>query len=592
MPPRSQAPKYRTETSALLTPKDNASFVSWQSNTITDKFSLSPDPTRWGSTVSPGIPEPDDALHAPDATRVNHASHFLTGRGLANIGCLVIVALALVGLFLGYPLAKFIVDGIGSSGGMRVNATGQVASMGNFGLIDLDTPSDAYTIKSLKTGKRMQLVFSDEFNTDGRSFYPGDDPYWEAENLHYWSTNNMEWYDPVAVTTANGSLKITLSATPTNGLNYRGGLLTSWQVWRFPSLPDSQRPAGINFASRAAFSSPLRNCPAPTTFMAQSLWPAFWAMGNLGRAGYGASLDGMWPYTYDACDVGTAPNQTRNGLPTIAMTSGDNDPTHIYHGELSYLPGQRLSRCTCPGESHPGPIHKDGSYVGRAAPEIDVFEAQMIDEKGKPIVGGVSQSGQWAPFNAAYMWFNTSDNLIIPDPSISTLNTYIGGAYQQATSVVSQTNQRCYELLENCFSVYGFEYKPGFGDAYISWITDNKIAWTINAAGLAADPQTEIAARPVPQEPMYIIANLGMSPNFGFVDLEHLTFPTTLSIDYVRVYQYPDSINIGCDPPDFPTQAYINTYIEAYTNPLLTTWVDDYKQTIPKNSFVEQCQAS
>lgn len=41
-----------------------------------------------------------------------------------------------------------------------------------------------------------------------------------------------------------------------------------------------------------------------------------WAMGNLGRAGYGASLEGMWPYTYDACDVGTLPNQTLNGLPT------------------------------------------------------------------------------------------------------------------------------------------------------------------------------------------------------------------------------------------------------------------------------------
>jgi hypothetical protein len=32
----------------------------------------------------------------------------------------------------------------------------------------------------------MHLVFSDEFNTDGRTFYPGDDPYWEAVDLHYW----------------------------------------------------------------------------------------------------------------------------------------------------------------------------------------------------------------------------------------------------------------------------------------------------------------------------------------------------------------------------------------------------------------------
>lgn len=113
----------------------------------------------------------------------------------------------------------------------------------------------------------------------------------------------------------------------------------------------------------------------------------------IGRAGYGASLDGLvrfapisrhfrcvdvqfkqWPYTYDACDVGTVSNQTSGGLPLAATVNGD--PTA--DGVLSYLPGQRLSRCTCKGESHPGPIHKeDGSYVGRAAPEIDVFEAQV-----------------------------------------------------------------------------------------------------------------------------------------------------------------------------------------------------------------------
>ena len=41
----------------------------------------------------------------------------------------------------------------------------------------------------------MELVFSDEFNQDGRTFYPGDDPYWEAADMHYWSTNDLEWYD-------------------------------------------------------------------------------------------------------------------------------------------------------------------------------------------------------------------------------------------------------------------------------------------------------------------------------------------------------------------------------------------------------------
>lgn len=37
-------------------------------------------------------------------------------------------------------------------------------------------------------GSDMTLVFSDEFNQDGRTFYPGDDPFWEAVDLQYWGT--------------------------------------------------------------------------------------------------------------------------------------------------------------------------------------------------------------------------------------------------------------------------------------------------------------------------------------------------------------------------------------------------------------------
>ncbi len=69
-----------------------------------------------------------------------------------------------------------------------INASGQIPTLtGNWGLIDSDTPKDAYTLASWADKEsQLQLVFSDEFNVDGRTFYPGDDPYWEAENLHYW----------------------------------------------------------------------------------------------------------------------------------------------------------------------------------------------------------------------------------------------------------------------------------------------------------------------------------------------------------------------------------------------------------------------
>lgn len=64
---------------------------------------------------------------------------------------------------------------------------------GNWALIDKDTPHDAYTISSYTYGQEYQLVFSDEFNVDGRTFYPGDDPYWEAADLHYWSVTIRSW---------------------------------------------------------------------------------------------------------------------------------------------------------------------------------------------------------------------------------------------------------------------------------------------------------------------------------------------------------------------------------------------------------------
>ena len=61
------------------------------------------------------------------------------------------------------------------------------------------------------------------------------------------------------------------------------------------------------------------------------------------------------------------------------------------------------------------------------------------------------------PFNRAYVWNNSSANEILVDPSISKQNGFIGSATQQATSVVTDTNQRCYEFVEDCYSVYGFE---------------------------------------------------------------------------------------------------------------------------------------
>lgn len=59
------------------------------------------------------------------------------------------------------------------------------------GLIDPDTPKDAMT-RIGANGEKQVLVFSDEFNTDGRTFYDGDDPFFQAVDIWYGATMDLE----------------------------------------------------------------------------------------------------------------------------------------------------------------------------------------------------------------------------------------------------------------------------------------------------------------------------------------------------------------------------------------------------------------
>ncbi|KAJ7611989.1 beta-glucan synthesis-associated protein-domain-containing protein [Mycena polygramma] len=223
-------------------------------------------------------PEADDFLHDP---RLDKKQSRWAGRRNVAIGCLVLVLL-IVGVSVGVVLGvqKMNKNKASSTGSSALSDNANVPNITNWALIDVATPTDAHTIPSYHDPtKSMQLVFSDEFEVEGRSFYPGDDPYWEAANLHYWQTGDLEWYDPSAVTTRNGSLELTLSHVDdianNYNLSYRSGMLSSWNKFCFTG--------GILLSS----------VTLPGTTNVLGLWPAVWAMGNLGRAGYGASLDGM-----------------------------------------------------------------------------------------------------------------------------------------------------------------------------------------------------------------------------------------------------------------------------------------------------------
>lgn len=181
--------------------------------------------------------EMDDALHTADPSGKDDRHNFelWSARGWLNVATIFILLAGLIMLFGGFPIIVHFRDDRKDEGSATagfnlggINSTGQVPQLGNFpSMIDPDTPAEAYTRKGFD-GSDYTLVFSDEFSVDGRTFFPGDDPYWEGVDFHYWPTGDFEWYDPSAITTRDGKLVITMTQEPIHDLNFKSGMLQSW----------------------------------------------------------------------------------------------------------------------------------------------------------------------------------------------------------------------------------------------------------------------------------------------------------------------------------------------------------------------------
>ena len=182
-----------------------------------------------------------DPLHDPDPINDAKDDQYcdpLSGRGWINMTAMVLLCCALIVLFAGYPIISWAgryqrLPGAYNLGG--TNASGQIPLLpGLPNMIDAETPSSAFT-RTGYDGKKYNLVFSDEFNKDGRTFWPGDDAWFEAVDLHYWPTGDLEWYTPEAITTAGGSLVITMTEIENHQLNFQSGMLQSWNKFCFSS---------------------------------------------------------------------------------------------------------------------------------------------------------------------------------------------------------------------------------------------------------------------------------------------------------------------------------------------------------------------
>jgi beta-glucanase (GH16 family) len=366
-------------------------------------------------------------------------------------------------------------------------------------------------------------------------------------DIWYGVTQDLEWYDPDAVSTSNGTLNLKFDAFQNHNLNYRSGMVQSWNKLCFKG---GRMEASISLPGRGDI---------------EGFWPGFWAMGNLGRPGYPATTDGLWPYSYwDKCDAGITANQS----------SPDG---------ISLLPGMRLPACTCANQDHPS------AGISRSAPEIDALEASvgfMGPGQYDAATGSASQSFQAAPFD---IWYQPDYNFVeIYDHEITGMNSYRGGPYQQAVSGVTWLNNDWYN--GNAYQTFGFEYNPGAtGD--ITWFVGDDYVWHLDHRALR--PNGNIGQRVIPQEPMALVMNFGMSDSFAQVFIANLAalMPATMRFDYVRIYQDASSDPVvTCDPEGYPTTEYIANHPEPYTNPNLTLWKDT-NYTWPTNTLVDGCSS-
>lgn len=151
-------------------------------------------------------------MHLPDPSPFEG---MCSCRGLVNITSMFLILCGLILLILGYPIAsslkkdrlaaeaaaeeaanaanaalsqvRFAIDSqqqhqgcvgvAGLVGPLSKTATSTVVKAEMMGMVDEDTPQDKRTTVA-RDGELWDLVFSDEFNLDGRSFAPGQDRHW------------------------------------------------------------------------------------------------------------------------------------------------------------------------------------------------------------------------------------------------------------------------------------------------------------------------------------------------------------------------------------------------------------------------------
>jgi hypothetical protein len=178
-----------------------------------------------------------------------------------------------------------------------------------------------------------------------------------------------------------------------------------------------------------------------------------------------------------------------------------------------------------------------------------MIEAQVIIDQA---TGEVSQSFQVAPYDDYYQFYNTTSAYYTQyNTSITSWNSYLGGYYQQAVSSLTTVPSDIYYSQDSVggtskdFVTFGFEYSTDTSDrsnGYITWVSNGKKSWTMDAGIVGPNSKTEVGQRIIPEEPMALV-----SPNSTRLDSLEIVLSLRLLVSSRVSFSWISWMRIGAD---------------------------------------------
>lgn len=198
-----------------------------------------------------------------------------------------------------------------------------------------EAPSSTPTAYPTYIPRTFELVFSDEFNQPGRDLRDGGDPRWTALDKNDYTNDALHYYSPNNAQIHNGHLVISSEAADTEIIGFDDEEMKKTRVTKH------FRSAMVQSWNKFCFTGGIIEAEVqlPGKPNVGGLWPALWLLGNLARHTYVGSAEHMWPWSSIVCTNKARDAQKLNG---------------------------------CQRMAHYG-MH---NFLGRGAPEIDIFEAQ------------------------------------------------------------------------------------------------------------------------------------------------------------------------------------------------------------------------